>query len=244
MFVFVTPFIISLLLFGLLLIVYVFVKITIKLVRWFARKLANLVRWVIQTTRHVISKGLALVRRVAFYIMQASKRLVMACSRWIGSLNQRVRHRGYSTYHPPTPYGTGQEKGLDTVYYSYSDPIDHSSPLATSTLMIEDASLKTSIELKSTRQGGQVRFCQICGAHLDLNLPSPDMSIICCECGSDLSLGIDPICRKPVIRGEDAVRCPHCLTVFHRHHIAVWISSQGRCPFCNSSFTQRIVETT
>lgn len=244
MFVFVAPFIISLFLFCLLLVIYAFVKITMKLVRWVTRKLANLVRWVIRTTRHVISKGLALGHRIVIYVKQASKRLIMACSRWIGSLNQHVRHRGYSTYHTPTPHGIGQEKGLDTVYYSYSDPIDHSTPIATSTLIMEDTSSKTSIERMSTRQVGQVRFCQICGAPLDLSLSSPDMSVICCECGSDLSLGIDPICRKPVIRGEDAVRCPHCLTVFHRHHIAVWLSSQGRCPFCNSSFTQETVETT
>ncbi|MFX0195485.1 MAG: RING finger protein [Candidatus Hodarchaeota archaeon] len=244
MFVFVAPFIISLLLFCLLLIIYAFVKITMKLIRWVIRKLANFVRWVTRTTRHVISKGLAFGRSVVIYVMQASKRLIMACSRWIGSLNQRVRHRGYSTYHTPTPHGTGQVKDLDTEYYSYSYPIDHSTPRATSTLIMEDTSSKTTLERMSTRQVRQVRFCQICGALLDLSLPSPDMSIICCECGSDLSLGIDPICRKPVIRGEDAVRCPHCLTVFHRHHIAVWLSSQGSCPFCNSLFTQETVETT
>ncbi|MFQ6123030.1 MAG: hypothetical protein ACE5R6_00270 [Candidatus Heimdallarchaeota archaeon] len=244
MIVFIAPFIISLLLFGLLLTIYIVVKITIKLVHWVVRKLANLVCWEIQTTRQGISKGSAAVRRVAIYVIQAIRRLVMACSRWIDSLNQHFHHRGYPTYHTPIPYNTEQEKGLETMYCSSSDLINRTLPIVTSTSLTEDINLRTSIERKSARQVGPIHFCQICGAFLDLSLPSPEMSIICCECGSDLSLGIDPICRKHVIRGEDAVRCPHCLTVFHRHHISVWLSTQGRCPFCNSSFTPETTKIT
>ena len=241
---FVQIFIIGLLLFCLLLALYAFVKLTVKLVRWVARKFAALVRLTIRVIRYPIAKGLVLVRKAIYYLKWAINYAVAACNQGFAYIDQRVRRRGYPTYHTPTPYDTSQEKALDPTYYSFSDPIDRPTSTTVSTPVMEDTYFKPTINRGPIKQVEPVRFCQICGAPLDLSCSSSDIPVICRECGSELSLGIDPICRKPVILGEDAVHCSHCLTVFHRRHVAVWASSHGRCPFCNSLLTHEIIEIT
>jgi len=237
--VFWTPLIIASLLLCLILAIYLVLKGFVKLVQWNARKLMSLIRWIFRTTKRAVIKGLLLVRWALRHVVRVVNRTVAMCNQGIAYATRRFLHRGIPTYQTPSTYNTGQGKDLDPIYYPTTTPYPTLIGASTSSIPpgtpTENPLFSVSKNINS-KKVERVRFCQICGSPLDLNLSSPDIPAICRECGSELSLGIDPICRKHVLRGEDAVRCPECLTVFHRHHVADWASLHSRCPFCNSPF--------
>lgn len=237
--VFWTPLLIASLLLCLILALYLVLKGFVKLVRWSVRKLVSLIRWTFRTPKRAVIKGLALGRWVIKQGVRVITRTIAMGSQGVTYATHRFRHRGVPTYQIPSTYNTAQGKNLEPVHYTAASPYPTLIGSSTSSIPPRTPTenpLFSISQNNNSQKVERVRFCQICGAPLDLNLSSPDFPAICRECGSELSLGIDPICRKHVLRGEDAVRCPQCLTVFHRHHVADWASLHGRCPFCNSPF--------
>ena len=236
------PFVIAVLMFCALFILYLLVKLIVGIVRYTLKIIKFLILGSIRITQRVINMCITVARKGFYYIVRVTNRVVSTCNQGILHFNHRFRQKGTVSYPIPSPYYPYQTKDLESTYNSsskiYSEHPDPPIHMISEPQILDNTSFTTSMSIENIKQVESVRFCQICGAHLDPNESPSNFSIICRECGSDLSLGIDPICRKPVILGEDAVSCPHCHTVFHRHHVADWASSHGRCPFCQEAILE------
>ncbi|MFQ6124769.1 MAG: RING finger domain-containing protein [Candidatus Heimdallarchaeota archaeon] len=46
-----------------------------------------------------------------------------------------------------------------------------------------------------------------------------------------------PICRKPILYGENVVECPMCGILAHTPHLLEWLRVKGICPNCKSKLT-------
>lgn len=236
------PFVIAVLMFCALFILYLLVKLIVGLVHYTIKITNFLIYESIRITKRVINMCKTFGRKSFNYVIRVTNQVVSTCNQGIFYINRRYRQKRSFTYPIPSPYNTYQTKDLESTYNSssktYSENPDTHVHMFSKPQIFDNTSYTTSMSIENIKQVESVRFCQICGANLDPNESSSNYSVICRECGSDLSLGIDPICRKPVILGEDAVSCPHCHTVFHRHHVTDWASSHGRCPFCQEAILE------
>jgi len=236
------PFVIAVLMVCALFILYLLVKFVIGLVHYTIKITQFLILGSIRITKRVIFRCITFGRKGFNYVIHITNWVVSTCNQGILYANRRFQRKRTVTYPIPSPDYTYQSKDLESTYYSSSKSYSvHPDPpihMISEPQISDNTSFTSSMSIENIKPVESVRFCQICGAHLDPNESPSNFSIICRECGSDLSLGIDPICRKPVILGEDAVSCPHCHTVFHRHHVADWASSHGRCPFCQEAILE------